>query len=250
MKVVRTEDMNWQDIQKAIKNGYDTILIAVGAIEQHGPHLPTKTDALIGDVLVQRIAEKMDKVLQGPTIRIGCSEHHLAFPGTVTLQKSTFQSVIRDYVKSLANHGFTNIIFIPSHGGNFAPLREVLDELQSQYPSININGFTELFEYIEVLQNYSAAEGIKPEEAGAHAGENESSLVLALAEKLVKAERFAPGFTGEFGSKEGEIVFQKGIKALTKNGILGDPRKATAEKGQTYLDKLVEYLIVKTKEMI
>ncbi len=250
MKTARTEDMNWQDIQTAIQDGYYTILIAVGSIEQHGPHLPTKTDSLIGDVLVQKITEKIDKTLQGPTIRIACSKYHLGFPGTITLQKSTFKAVIRDYVKSLSKHGFTNIIFIPSHGGNFAPLKEVIDELQNQYTSVNINGYTDLYEFVDILLEYSATEGIKPEEAGAHAGENESSLMLALANDLVIKERFAPGFVGKFGQKEGEMVFEKGIKALTQNGILGDPVKATAEKGHKYMEKLVDFLVVKVKEMI
>ena len=141
MKTIKIFDMNWPDIGEAIEQGFDSIIIAVGAIEQHGPHLPLKTDSLIGEELTHSIAKKLGKTLQGPTINVGCSEHHMEFPGTVSILDSTLKSIISDYTQSFVKHGFKNIIFIPSHGGNFAAMGEVIEKLQEQYPDNNVIGY-------------------------------------------------------------------------------------------------------------
>ncbi|NHK32639.1 MAG: creatininase family protein [Asgard group archaeon] len=242
MKTIKTEEMNWVDIQEAIKSGYKSIIVAVGSIEQHGPHLPTITDTLIGDVLAYRVALKIGKTLQGPTISIGCSNHHLSFPGTISLRKDTLKAIISDYTNSLIQHGFEKIIFLPSHGGNFDTVAEIVAELQNKHSDVKIIGYTDLYGFIDILQKCSIDAGKTAEESGAHAGENETSLILAINEKLVKRDRYVPGFVGLFGKKEGEIVLTKGMKALTENGILGDPTKASIEDGKIYLSKVVDKL--------
>jgi creatinine amidohydrolase len=78
MATVRMSDMTRVDIQKALDRGFDTVVFAVGSNEQHGPHLPTCTDSLIGDVLANKVTRKLGKALQAPTINVGCSEHHMA----------------------------------------------------------------------------------------------------------------------------------------------------------------------------
>jgi creatinine amidohydrolase len=250
MKTIRMDEMTWVDIKTAMEEGYDTVVIGVGSIEQHGPHLPTQTDALLGDTITNQVASKRPKTLQGPTIRIGCSEHHMAFPGTITLTKETLKRVITDYTRSLVRHGFSKIFFIPSHGGNFAPLNEVLNELQKEFSDSNINGLTNLQKFIKVLQKSSEEEGITAEEAGAHAGESETSLVLAIKEQLVKKEHFETGYVGPFGKEQSDLIFSKGMTALTKNGILGDSTKASKEKGQKYLARVVDYVVEEMNELL
>lgn len=245
---LKTKKMNWPDIQAAIDKGYTTIIIAVGSIEQHGPHLPTVTDSLIGDNIVYRIAEKLGYCLQGPTITIGCSSHHLVFPGTISLQSSTLKAIMLDYIDSLINHGFKNILFIPSHGGNFSTVEETVKEAQEKYPTVKIIGYTDLMGFIKILNSISKEVGISANESGAHAGENETSLVLALAEDLVIKDRFKPGYVGKFGQEESEIIFTKGMKALTENGVLGDPTKATKTHGLQYLEKIVDAIIDNIKK--
>jgi len=250
MKSLQTENMTWTEIERAINNGFKTIIIAVGSIEQHGKHLPTKTDSLIGEELVKRITKKLGSALQGPTIRLGCSDHHLGFPGTISLEVETFKAVIRDYVRSLAKHGFTKAVFLPSHGGNFQPLEEVIAELQPQYPELDLYAYTDLQGYLTLLNSGSIEAGISEEEAGAHSGENETSIVLAIAKELVKKDQLELGFVGSFGSKETELVLTQGIKALSENGVLGDPRKATEEHGANYLDKVVAFFVEKIKDFM
>ncbi|MHA1434664.1 MAG: creatininase family protein [Candidatus Heimdallarchaeota archaeon] len=237
---IKTKNMNWPDIKSAIDKGYKTIVIAVGAIEQHGPHLPTITDTLIGENIAYRIAEKLGKCLQGPTITIGCSAHHLAFPGTISIQKTTLKAIILDYTDSLVKHGFKNIIFFPSHGGNFSTVEEAVNEAQKIHKTVKIIGYTDLMGFIKIMNAISEEAGIPSEESGAHAGENETSLVLALAEDLVVKDRYKPGYVGKFGKEETDIIFAKGMKALTENGVLGDPTKATKIHGLQYLEKTVD----------
>lgn len=242
--------MNWPDIGEAMEQGFDTIVIAVGAIEQHGPHLPLKTDSLIGEELAHSIAKKLGKALQGPTINVGCSEHHMEFPGTVSILDSTLKSIISDYTQSFVKHGFRNIIFIPSHGGNFAATAEALENLQEQYPDNNVIGYTDLQKFIEITAQISIESGKTAEEAGAHSGENETSIVLVLAENLVEKTRFEPGYVGKFGEKESELVFSKGVKALTDNGVFGDPTKANLKDGKVYLQKLSDFLVAEIKKQM
>ncbi len=98
---IQMEKMNWVDISRAIQKGYTTAVIGVGSTEQHGPHLPTNTDTLIGENLAYRIALKLENALQAQTIRVGCSDHHLFFPGTISLKKETLKSIIQNVLSDI-----------------------------------------------------------------------------------------------------------------------------------------------------
>jgi creatinine amidohydrolase len=110
--------------------GYDTVVFSCGAVEQHGPHLPMFMDAEHGTALAIGVARGLGKALVAPTVRVGCSEHHMAFPGTLSFEAETLEAICRDYCRSLARHGFTRVCIIPSHGGNFAPLTAMAERLQ------------------------------------------------------------------------------------------------------------------------
>ncbi len=248
MRTLRMEEMNWVDIKEAINGGFKTVIIGVGSTEQHGPHLPTQTDALIADVIVNLIAQKLKNALQAQTIRVGCSDHHLAFPGTISLQKSTLKAIIHDYVESLQKHGFDIIIFIPTHGGNFNPLKEAVEEAQEKHPKIKIFGFTDLMGFADAEVKIAADFNVTMEEAGAHAGEVETSQILALAENLVKRERFQPGYLGVLGEEEVEMLFKKGMPSLTEIGVIGDPTKASKKRGKVYIERIVEFLTDEIKK--
>jgi creatinine amidohydrolase len=248
MKTIRMEEMTWPEIKQAIASGFTTAVFAVGSTEQHGPHLPTMTDARIGDDLAQRVSRKLGRALQARTIDIGISEHHLAFAGTISLRPETLSLIIRDYVDSLVHHGFKRIIIIPSHGGNFTTVREAIEPARIRHPEAEVYGFTDLLALTGFLERISAGHGVAPGEAGAHAGENEASMMLALEPGLVATDRFAPGYIGPLGEAEMKLIFEKGMPALTANGVLGDPRSASAEKGGDYLEQWAEFVISKIGE--
>ena len=120
MGAVELSQLSWPEVEAGIEAGRDTVVVAFGAFEQHGPHLPLETDVLLGDHLAWVVADRIDAFV-GPTVRIGCSHHHLAFPGTLSLSDDTFGQVVGDIVRSLAHRGFRRAILLASHGGNFRP---------------------------------------------------------------------------------------------------------------------------------
>lgn len=250
MRTIRMEDMNWPDIKEAIEKGFTTVVVAIGSTEQHGPHLPTKTDTLIGDTIAWKVALKLGKTLQAKTICVGFSEHHLAFPGTISLKTSTLKMIINDYSESLITQGFKTIIYLPSHGGNFAPVKEAIEEQQKKHPRIKIIGYTNLMQYVDFLFDISNEFGITKEEAGAHAGESETTLILALEGDLVRRDRFAPGYLGPLGEDEVKIILEKGMPALSEKGVLGDPTKASVERGEVYLERIVDFLFKEIRKQL
>ena len=245
MDTIRMEQMTWPEIKQAITSGFTTVVFAVGSTEQHGPHLPTMTDARIGDDLAERVARKLGRALQARTIDVGVSEHHLAFAGTISLRAETLLLVLRDYVDSLLHHGFTRIIIIPSHGGNCATVGQAIEAARATHTGVEVTGFTDLLALTNFLNQASARYGVPAGEAGAHSGENETSMMMALESSLVAADRFAPGYIGTLGEAEMKLILEKGMPALTSNGVLGDPRTASAEKGEDYLERLADFLVSK-----
>ena len=215
-KIVLSE-MSWVETKQALERGVNTIVFAVGSNEQHGPHLPACTDSLIGKALAYKVAKKLGKALQAPTINMGCSEHHMAFPGTISLKLETLTGLIRDYCVSLAKHGFKNIVILPSHGGNFDAVHQVVKELRQNLKDVNIIAYTDLRGLLGLLAQFSAKHGVPASKSGAHAGESETSMVLAIRKDLVNMERAEEGFVGRFEDKI-DLVLSQGIKALTKIG--------------------------------
>ena len=241
MKTIRMEEMNWPDVKAAVAAGYTTVVFAVGSTEQHGPHLPTMTDTRIGDAAAHRLAQRLGKALQARTIPVGVSEHHLAFGATISLRPETLKLVVRDTIDSLVRDGFHRIIALPSHGGNFGPVAQAIEEARAVHPGVEITGCTDLFGLTGCLARASAEFGISEGESGAHAGENETSIMMALEPDLVATDRLAPGYVGPAGEREFGIIMEQGMPALTENGILGDPRQATAEHGRVYIERLTEF---------
>jgi len=242
MVKIQISEMSWVDIKKALDRGFSTVVFAVGSNEQHGPHLPTSTDSLIGEALANKVARKLGNTLQAPCINLGCSEHHMAFPGTISLKPETLKSLIRDYCVSLTRHGFKNIIILLSHGGNFDAVQEVVDELNQSLEEVNVVAYTDLKGLLRFLAEFSLRHGIPANESGAHAGESETSMVLAIRKDLVDMEHAEEGFVGSIEDKM-NLVWSQGIKALTKNGVLGDSRKGEAKKGEEYLELWAEKMV-------
>ena len=243
MRTIRMEEMAWPDIKAAIDQGFTTAVVGVGSTEQHGPHLPTMTDARIGEEVAHLVALQLGDALQARTVDVGVSEHHLAFAGTLSLRPETLKMILRDYVDSLVRSGFKRIVFVPTHGGNFATVEQVMVESRNAHPGIEVTGYTDLLGLTGFLNQVSAEHGITAEKSGAHAGENEASMMMALERDLVMPERFAPGYLGPLGEAEVKVVLERGMPALSANGVLGDPREASAEKGRVYLERLADFLV-------
>lgn len=246
----RLDEMSWPEVRAAIDAGRTTVIAAAGSMEQHGPHLPMQTDTLLGTFLVEAIVERVPGAFQGPTIPFGVSTHHMPFSGTITLDEDTFKTVVRQYAESLAAHGFEHIVIVPSHGGNFAPLGQLQEELGGRIGDANFLTFNDLMGFMTYFEAVASADGIDMSVAGAHAGEAETSLVMAANERLAQMEHAIEGYVGDFGPDQAEKLFAEGMPALTDNGILGDARPADRERGFRYRDTMADGLAEWIRERI
>ena len=218
-------------------------LVPTGSCEQHGPHLPVEVDTrLIGEICrlaVERV-EPDTLVALAPTLWLGCSPHHLPW-FAMTVDAKTYQSMIVQIGRSLITAGFRRILFINGHGGNEIPLALAVDEIRDG---------------AEVLVGRAGAHGlardrvqaIRESQPGgiAHAGERETSMMMALRPGSVREDRIVknvpkwkrPWFGVDF---PGHGPLHVGYKwpEVTEHGHLGDPTLATEEKGQAFVEAAV-----------
>lgn len=237
MAALELDRLTWPEVQAQLDSGRDTVVIAFGATEQHGPHLPLATDALLGDHVARLVADRLDAFV-APTVRIGCSEHHLAFPGTLSLSEDTFHGIVADLVRSLARGGFRRVVAVPIHGGNFAPLARALEKL-GPVDGIEVSALTDLGALLAVAQVGAREYDVPLGEGGVHAGEWETSLLTAIHPELEHPERREPGYTGDMESALRQI-FSSGVDAVSANGVLGDPTRASAEHGARYWEEVLK----------
>jgi creatinine amidohydrolase len=230
------DQLTWPEVTAEIERGRDTVVMAFGATEQHGPHMALATDRVLGEEMTRRVADALD-AFAAPAVPFGCSSHHLAFPGTISLSDATFRGIVLDAVASLIQGGFKRIVLLPSHGGNFAPLAAALNELDAP-DGVRIDAITDISVLAGVAQ-HGAELGVPAGEGGLHAGEWETSMMLAIHPELVDMQRTEPGYTGDPVEAIGAL-FSQGVDSLAPNGVIGDPSRASAEHGEAYWDRLTE----------
>jgi creatinine amidohydrolase len=241
---VLLEELSWPDVQEALAAGVRTVVIVVASIEQHGPHLPTMTDTAIGHAVGERVARKLGHALLAPVIRPGCSDHHLAFPGSLSIPRETLIETVLAYVRSLAPHGFQNFVLFSSHGGNFDALEEAARRLRDEWTPKNVRiaayaGRAALLDMMQVMNAAAESLGVRQDADALHAELTETSIMMVRHPALVAKDRFAQGRMGKIDADE---LFKGGLKALTPNGILGDARAATPEIGAAVLERLSDHL--------
>ena len=240
---IQLERLSWPQVKAALDEGFDTVVFACGATEQHGPHLPLLVDAEIGTRIAVETARRLGKALVAPTVRVGCSEHHMAFPGTLSLQRETFEAVVRDYCVSLARHGFRKICILPSHGGNVAPLSEAWPRLRGAVGSgVEVVVDTDLMGLMNLWTEGTRASGAPAERVGGHADIAESSIILNITPELVHADQAEAGHVAEMSQDDLHRILSEGLHTVTPNGILGDARGLNRALGAQLIDAMAERL--------
>jgi creatinine amidohydrolase len=222
------------------------VLLVLSATEQHGPHLPLATDRLIGEHFAYRLHEAIPgQILILPSVSIGCSEHHLDFPGTLTLSHESFAAQVSDIVGSVIKSGFHKVILLNSHGGNQGIGQVLIEQLGARYPEGH---------FVMATWWRIAAGSLKEiTETGfggtGHACELETSLMLLIAPQLVIREHIKPGdHKPAFPWAEGDMLnsakaaYYRSMKHMTSNGVFGDPSAASPEKGVKITEAVVKEL--------
>ena len=158
----------------------------------------------------------------------------MGFPGTISLRRQTLEAVCMDYTVSLARHGFRRVYLVPSHGGNFGPLAEMLDDLRAAVaPDCEVFAYTDLHGFLDFWKQAvtEVAPGLE-DRVGGHADIAEASEMLCIRPELVREDRAEVGHIAVFDEELAQRVFRDGFRAVTPNGILGDPRGMSSEIGE------------------
>lgn len=243
------EDLTWPEIEEALHDGYRNIVIGVGAVEQHGPALPLCVDAERGTRLALEVAQRLGRCLVAPTLRVGCSEHHMGFPGTLTITRATLEALCTDYVTSLVHHGFERIYFVPSHGGNFEPLASMLDDLNvAAGESCRVDAYTDLVGFVGIWKETVERLSGLGDRVGGHADIAEASEMLVVRPDLVREDRAERGRLGELDADMVDRIFREGFRTVTPNGVLGDTRGATPEIGLATFARAADIISLQFKE--
>lgn len=247
MDKIWIERMNWQDIKEAMASGARRVLLVVGAMEQHGPHMPIGTDTFLGHALAERVAHKLGDTLIAPVINLGYSVGHMPMPGTVTLSEETLGRVIVESCESLAHHGFEEIAIVISHGGNYRAVKDVLPSLQEKLAPTKVLASTDIESWLKQSKSVWQKYDLDPVRMGVHAGQGETSMMLAHMPGLVKMDRAVEGFTGDASIRWRSRV-PPPMDTMSPTGILGDAREATAELGEILLEEKAEALAAQIRQ--
>jgi len=234
------ENMTSPEIDVAMKNGKDNVLLMVGAIEQHGPHLPINTDTLSAYCLAENLIKHLNTFLVAPILNLGYSEHHMSFKGTISLSSETLYNVIEDSCNSLKRHGFKNIVIITTHGGNIPPISEKLHLLRDKiYENIHFLIIDKYDEKVDLVVKKILKNKVQNHEIhSCHACLHETSMMMKYFNKYVRSDKIVQGRIKSFDKEK--LLNGGDLKEVSPNGILGDPLLASSALGRLLMETIVK----------
>ena len=239
---MRLGELSWTALDERLKQGPLDVMIPLGALEQHGPHLPLDTDALIAEAVADRAAQRVGECMVAPCIPVGASSHHLAFPGTASFSDATLGSVLVEVIQTLVGHGFRGAYLVTGHAGNVGAMASATGELDAADRS-RVVSFDDWPAQREAIHQAAEAQlGLDRELVGTHGGHFETSIMLAIAPDRVDMASAVAGHVGPASSASAKLR-SEGMAALSPVGIIGDPRGASADAGEIYLDALVGLVV-------
>jgi creatinine amidohydrolase len=212
-------DVTWPDAERGAPDA--VLAVPMGSTEQHGPHLPLSTDTDVAVALAGLLAQLRPAVVIAPAVPYGSSGEHEEFAGTLSIGQQALELAVVELCRS-ASATFARILFINAHGGNAEPLARAQRRLRGEGRDVR---------------------AWAPSWAGdAHAGRTETSLMLALAPEHVQRDQASAGIVAPI---EGLLprLRAAGVRAVSPNGVLGDPAGASAEEGRRLLCAASEELV-------
>lgn len=253
---IRLAESTWQDVEAYLDAAATpTALVPIGSTEQHGPHLPLGVDSYEAEDVAEAVSARTG-VPVAPTIPYGDADHHLAFPGTISLSTDTVVSVLTDVYESLIGHGFANVITVNGHRiANLPAIQTAAAEVSGAHEDVS-------FATIDLIR--VAAEAHRelrdgdPDD-GMHAGEFETSFMLARYPDLVDEDAFErethQGFS-RFQTNDlvatGDAVLSPSTPHSPEDGDLGhvgDPTLATDEKGEELRARMIDNAVTFIEEL-
>ena len=197
------------------------LLLPLGSCEQHGPHLPLDTDTQIAQHLCAQAAQQDNRILIAPSLSITASGEHAGFPGTLSIGTEALTQVLIEIVRSA--DWCNGVVFVNGHGGNTDAVTAAVRTLKSEQRNV-VSWWPRI------------------EHGDAHAGASETSMMLAIDPSRVNMAKAEAGSTKPIGEIS-EQLRSGGVRAVSANGVLGDPTTATSEHGQSLLSQLTQDLV-------
>jgi creatinine amidohydrolase/Fe(II)-dependent formamide hydrolase-like protein len=234
-------ELTWPEAQRRFKQT-DLALLPVGAIEQHGPHLPLDTDAFDADYLCRAVAERCShpKPLVLPLVPYGVSYHHDDFAGTISISPKTLSGLVHEIGLAAARHGITKLVIVNGHGGNSPALH---------FAAQLINRDAHIFTCVDTGETSDTdIDALADTPNDVHAGEIETSTSLAIRPELVNMDqacKFVPRSSSrylDFSSKR-SVDWYAHVAKISPSGVLGDPTVASSEKGRKMWELMIEHLL-------
>ncbi len=223
---MRLQLATWPDVEAYLER-CDAVLIPIGSTEQHGPTGLIGTDAICPEHIAGDMAEQ--GVLVAPTLSIGMAQHHLRFPGSITLRPTTLMAVIRDVVASLASQGFRRFLFLNGHGGNIATVQAAFADL---YADASLGGseaeiVLELFNWFQGPRVGALSRELFGDAEGSHATPSEVSLTWHAHPGAARHQSLAPRI-----APKGPIRDAADYRKRFSDGRIGsDPTLASTDHG-------------------
>jgi creatinine amidohydrolase len=236
----------WQEIEDYLKRSR-TLVIPIGSNEQHGPTGLLGTDFLCPEIIAHE-ASRLEgpDLLIGPTFAIGMAQHHLGFPGSISLRPTTFIAALSDWTRSLAGHGFERIYFLNGHGGNVATIEAAFSEIyaEASFDRRRAGFALKLRNWWDLKGVMSLAGRLFPTGHGSHATPSEIAVTQWAYPDSIKAANYAPQV-----APTGPIREALDFRARFPDGRMGsDPGQATPEKGGELVALAVQGLIAEVGE--
>lgn len=238
------QELSWPEVGKLSRDL--PVVVPVAALEQHGRHLPVFVDSMLLGEVVRRVNETMgDRALVAPVMWLGNSHHHMDFQGTMSASPRVYLDLLNDMAENLLTHGFRRIVFLNGHGGNTTPGKQAVFEMRQRHRERQ--DLLLLFAtYWDNAKPNAGRSDLVQSQMG-HACEWETSMMLRIAPQLVKditqLEEVRPGFAFEPAYRGWTT------KDRTVPGHIGNPRHATADKGE-YLFQTFSAGVVKMLEQV
>jgi creatinine amidohydrolase len=242
---MRWEDMTWAEIDGCDR--VTPVVLNIAAIEQHGPHLPVNTDALIGGFFVEEVGKRLgDAVLTLPQVKMCCSAHHMDFPGTLSVRHETLIAYVCDILDSVVAHGFRNIVIVNSHGGNRAVGQVILEKFGAAHRDCRIvflTWWSMVPKELEAIRE-SGLGGV------GHACEFETAILMhavpeSVRTQLISGLNYVPTYPWADSDMmiSGRASLYRSMHEISGGtGVVGDPSLASAEKGKAITDAVVGQL--------
>jgi mycofactocin precursor peptide peptidase len=191
------------------------VIVPLGSLEQHGPHLPLDTDTRIAVAVAAAVAARRPGVAVAPPLAFGASGEHDAFPGTVSIGTAALTDVLVELGRDVSRH-WGALLLVNGHGGNRDAVSAALRRLDGE-------------------GKRCAAFSVSPRHGDAHAGRAETSMLLHLDPAAVRSEDAEPGETQPITELIGRLR-NEGVRSVSPNGVLGDPAGATAAEGRRLIE--------------